>query len=337
MMTMLTKNWVAKLGSFLSALMLFWYVQANRTITRDIQVRVEPMKLPGDLVYASKYPAYINVQLRGPRELMDFPVSDLKVRLFSEKPRPGARITFQTLLPNRLPAGVEANYIKRVFLEVDREMQRELPVDPLYSVGKLKNGLRAGYARIEPATLRIKGPARLVQGLTKIQTREVEVRMDRPGVFEAYAYPSGLPDFTELAPDQPFELRFRMLVLPPDSVPVEPGQVAVPVEGIRARCSNGLSAYDLELDPINAVVSMPEGRPAPKATQLEALFYCPVDPKTGEPLPLNGVPVRVEDRFGRNYLSVQLVSPAKTSVRFKRTARSLTQDARSSFAKPKDK
>ena len=335
MVEKLLRNKVAKVGSLLAAMLLFWYVQANRTITRDIQVRIDPFKLPNNLVFASKVPAYLNVQLRGPREVMDFPVADLKIGLHADRPRAGDRVPFESDLRPRLPAGVEARYSKRVFLDIDREIQRDVPVEPAFETGRLKGGLRPGYSWIEPASLRIRGPSRVIAQIVKVRTRTMEIRLDRPGVFEAYPTLAPLPDFADIAEDT--ELRFRMNVLPPSGAGEEPGEKSVTLEGIAARCMNGLSAFDLEHEPIHAVVVLPVTQAAPLRNQFEALFFCPVDAKTGDPVPLENVPVLLADRRSRNYLAVRMVLPSKINVRFRRTARTLIQTGRDNFTKPKEK
>ncbi len=336
MVESLTRNWIAKVGSVLTALLLLWYVQANRTMTRDIQVRIEPIKLPGGLVFASKVPAYLNVQLRGPRELMDFPVSDLKILLHADRPRPGERVPFEAELQPRLPAGVEARYSKRVPLDIDRELVRELPVEPAFTTGRLKAGLRTGYFWVEPASVRVRGPSRLVSELSKVRTRNMDVRMAQAGVFEAFPTIVGLPEFTEVVSDQA-ELRFRMSILPTTGFGAEQGEKVVRVEGIAARCLNGLTAFDLEHEPIQATVVLPENQPDPQKAQFWAVFYCPVDAKSGDPMPLEQVPVRVLDRYGRGFLAIRAVEPAKANIKFRRTARSLIQTGRETFTKPKEK
>ena len=336
MLERLLRNKVAKIASLCAALLLFWYVQANRTITRDIQVRIEPLKLPDSLVLASKVPAYLNVQIRGPREVMDFPVADLKIRIHADRPRPGDHVPFESELTPRLPAGVEARYSKRVFLDIDREAQRDIPIEPMFNAGHLPGGLRPGYFWIEPPALRLRGPARLLNRIAKVRTRLIDIRMDRAGVFEAYPSIVGLPDFALVVSGQE-ELRFRMNILPVTGVGPEPGEKEVTIEGISSRCLNGLSAFDLEHEPVQAVVVLPAGQPMPLRNQFEAVFFCPVDAKTGDPVALSQVPVRIQDRRGRSYLAVRLVTPAKTDVRFHRTARTLIQTGRGSFTKPKDK
>ena len=320
MIGLFTRNIYAKVGSLATAGLLFWYVQANRTITRAIQVRVVPMKLKKGLMYASKYPAYLNVKLRGPRQLMDFPVSDFKVRLYTNRQRVGKRLPFRTRLPDRLPAGVEASLAKIVRLDVDRVMTRRLPVEPVAAVDGLAPGTRIGYYWINPRFLRVRGPAETVSAMKVLRTRVIEVK-GPVGMFERAIVPEGLPPFVELAPDESFEVRYHATIIRNPTDVFVKGERHVVIDDLKTRCINGFRDYIVTTTPsVKVTLAVAPNRAAPTARQLEGLVYC-VAGKGGIPRKQKDalLEVRLKKRY-RKHVSVRSVSKQRVALAFKKSA-----------------
>jgi len=160
-------NWIAKSLSILAALAIFYHVRSSRNVTRDIQVRVVPPQLRWNLTFYSKIPAYINVRLSGPKELMDFPVSEFKILLKNNNPKPRVNI-FRTKLKPELPTGISAQYKRGIEITLDRRATARLPIDPRFNL-KPDAGTEFGYFQVSPLQFSYGDLKRWLRNSTELQ------------------------------------------------------------------------------------------------------------------------------------------------------------------------
>lgn len=336
-MKLIYQNWMAKTGSLLVALVLTWYVQSNRNVTRDVQIRVIPPVLPGHLIFANRLPAYLKVQLNGPRELMDFPMADFKIRLTNTNPEPDENVPFKTKLVPELPSGINAFYAQGIRMNVDRVMIRALPVEPIFKLS-LAEKAEPGYFRVDPPTIRIKGPRKTVQELERIETRMIDIR-GYTGVFKEQGFIAELPPFVILARKQSPVVEFSMIILnPTEDNP--PDFRKVVIKGLKPKCSNRLEGFEMSTEKVDIIVKIPVNKKDPTIKQFEAATFCRVriDRETKKPVLIGNIPVRVSDLRNRSDLHILQVIPNKISLNFvKKAASELVKKGAQEFTRPKPK
>lgn len=329
------RNLPAKIGSLLVALVLAWYVQSNRKIKRDIQVRVVPPALPRNLVFAGKLPAYLKVQLSGPRELMDFPVSDFKIHLTNANPRPDEKVPFKTVLTPETPGGISASYQTGVLIRIDRVLIREVPLEPVF-VLHLGEKLKPGYFRVVPSTISIRGPREQVERIERIRTRVMEIKGEE-GIFTERVFIEDLPPFTTLAGKQSPDVEFSITILPRDNVHSEELE-DVWLENLKPRCSNRISGYELEAEPLSALIRYPVKNRKPREKEFEARVFCNIvlDIEKNAPLEIQDIPVQLHDLYHRQGIQILELSRNMVNLKFKKKAAlELVKKGAKEFTRPK--
>ena len=341
------RKWPAKVGSLLLSVMLFFYVQSTRIIERDIQVRVIEPNLPRRLLFTSKLPAYLKVRLRGPREFMDFPVTEYKIELIHQNPRPSATPNlYTTRLVPELPVGVNADYERGVKLYVDRLQERTLPVAPLVK-SDLPADYVAGLFRLSPSTIRIRGPKNTVSHMERIKTRLITVTMpeNEDGVegernkFQTRVFLGDLPEYVTLARNQPLGVEYQQLLLP--KVPVrEENEEDFLLEEVEVRCSNNISNAGFALiDPareesdvkkrksqslkelrmrIKVLVRRTGRGRKLESRNFSALVFCPLRfPEAGKlPAVVKEIPIQVKASLNQKSVRILDFNPKKVDLHF---------------------
>lgn len=336
-MQIIYRNLPAKIGSLLVALILTWYVQSNRNITRDIQVRVVPPVLPKNLVFAGKLPSYLKVQLSGPRELMDFPVSDFKILLANANPRPDKKVPFKTVLIPETPGGISAGYQEGVHIRIDRVLIREVPLDPVF-VLNLDEKHRPGYFQVIPSTINISGPWEMVEKIERIKTRVIDVKGEE-GIFIERVFLEDLPPFTTLAGKQSPDVEFSINILRRDAASVQEMQ-DVWLENLKPRCGNRISGFELEAEPISAHIRYPIKLRKPRDGEFEVRVFCNIvtDPEKNTPIVIQDIPVRLNDHYRRPEVQILELSSNKIDLKFKKKAAlELVKKGAKEFTRPKEK
>ena len=271
-------NWKSKLGSLILAIGLLFYVQLNQTATRDIQVRITKPRLPRNLVLASKLPAYLNVRLKGPRELMDLPVSDFRIRLSNPHPRPleNKPNLFRTVLKPELPEGVIPEFTEGLEVLIEPVRERRLRVAPRVHL-KLSGEQKRGYGHISPRTIRIRGPRSVVDKMEHIDTEDIFV--ESPGNHFYTRVFIQLPSFVTTAQGEPLDVEYNMSIIKGGDL-IPEGLQRVEIKDLTVKCSGGApGGYSIEPTiPLDVIVELPLEEKPPllkgRRRKIEARAYC---------------------------------------------------------------
>ena len=315
-------NWKTKVGSLIMAFFLFAYVQYSRNITRVIQVRVEPPVLPANYVLNGPVPAFMNVRLSGPRDVMDFPVRDLTITLAGTKKKPDrGSNTFIASLQPELPTGVNASYGVKVPVELDFVRVRRLPVVPDFDLA-LDRGFERGYTHVEPTTIQVRGPSEIVGSMDRITTQRARLDARNRNVVEDTLLVD-LPSYVTVLPGQPIEVKVRARVAPRSGEEaLEQDPNLRQVDNLSIRCSNNPRGLSLvTYTAVTAWVRVLDPEEA-EDLELEGRIYCPVyyDDKAEEIRPfreIQNVPVRLTTPDGPGFEVIAL-EPARIRARFER-------------------
>ncbi|HNL69321.1 MAG TPA: hypothetical protein PKK76_12385, partial [Leptospiraceae bacterium] len=229
------RDWPVKLGALVVAGILALYVEFAQNVTRVQHVRVTVPPIPPGLVFASRVPSFMDVELYGPSELMDVAASDFKMQLINRRPVRGENI-FRVKMSPELPSGLEASYPKELKVMLDEVLYRELPVEAAYD-----HSMPLGGIRIRPRTVVVVGPYQKMAEMDRVMT--LPVTLSGSGSRSIRAVLADLPDFMSLAEGQPNEVQLDVW----DKQEKDPTYETV--EGIPVRCSNNVVGLRLRQPP----------------------------------------------------------------------------------------
>lgn len=307
------RNWKAKLGSLVVAVLFFYYVQYTRNTTRAVHIRVETPVLPENLVVNSRIPSFVKVEFSGPREMMDFNPSNFKVALINPGPTPGDNRYRVELQPSP-PDGIEVRHVDNLPIVLDRRTQRTLPLVADYELAG-SPGLRAGVVQISPETIRVVGPAQVLSTMDRVKLTHIEA-VPSQGDFVARVRVDALPEFVALGTDQPYEAELRLRLIPQGQQPTGDGLIE---RSLSVTCENAPPGLKLDESPSVRVLvrspgRLPEGR-------LKAVSFCPVevDSVTRNIVPsarVTNVPVYIRDSLAQKDIEILDVSPQGVSLQF---------------------
>lgn len=284
----LRKDWYARAGAIVVALVLALYVQFAQNVTKVMHIRVNPPQIPPALAFSSKIPSFMEVELYGNEDLMDFTPADFKLQLTNQKPVRGENVYRVKLIPE-VPDGIEAAYPREMRIQLDEILYRELPVVPVFE----QPIETIGGISVRPRSVILRGPAGMVSELDRLATTAIPTA--HQGKFRAAL--AELPDFLTLADGQPSEVEV-------DRWP-RTGEGSL-VEGIPVKCVNALPGLKLRTPPQVRVRA--SGNPRPE--EFRATVFCPVflDPQTRSIRPaflIEKALVEVEDLTGRERIVLQ--------------------------------
>lgn len=322
----LSHNWRIKVGSLIVSLLLFWYVQDARIMTRIINVRVDRPELPDTLVVSSRIPSFMKVKIYGPREMMDFTASDFRIQLTNQRPGVGEILYVASIYPV-LPEGLGAEYERKVPVILDREMKRTLPVTPVLDIN-LASGFRKGYTFVEPGALRVRGPAAIVSWLERIRTSQLVVSGSLP-IFKRKVLINSLPEFVYLDQGEPPDVDIQVNLLPDDLDPGTDDTVEI-VQNVPVVCNKHPAGISMSVDgkatvDVMVMAEDPDMLKHIKKDQFRAEVACPVyydsDEKKIKPSEkLLGLPVFVNYRGNTNNVIVLDVMPDRLTLKFEKSA-----------------
>jgi len=168
-----------------------------------------------------------------------------------------------------------------------------------------------------------------------------------------------LPEFVYLAPRQPQDVEFKLLVLnKKEQMPENEKEIVL--NDVQPVCINNIGAYEvISTKKINVRIRFPSKRREPRLKDIKALTYCrkimvekkpdvnkkpngktdTEDKPVLEPADLLNIPIIIRDRHKRKYISVRHVNFNKTTLKFKKsvTKKSIYNAGKYIFVKPKKK
>ena len=168
-----------KMFSLAVAVGLWFFVNVGqKPAERPFKVPLELRNIPPDVMVDNPALSEIEVRVMGPPALLStIDSDDLKVVLDLDAARPGTstfRLGADSFDP---PRGVRVTRISPsiIHLKVEPVAIRMLPVSVRYE-GRIPFGYKLGPVSADPERVRVRGPARLVNGMTSVDTVPIELR-----------------------------------------------------------------------------------------------------------------------------------------------------------------
>jgi len=202
-------DWKAKLFSVAMAFMIWFYVQTLQYEHQQLNIPVVYQNLSSNLSINSGSTRYIKMVIRGKKENLKFPTTNLKAVVNLEKARPGTHTYRVYFDRNQLPDSVSVSEIdKDISLSIDHIAKKSVSIEVVLD-GKPAQDLRVSSAEPNVQSVTIQGPSSLLKELSSLPTQVVDVT----GLKESRSFPVQLklPDSIELVGNEKIEVKVQVV------------------------------------------------------------------------------------------------------------------------------
>ncbi len=188
----LTRNLGWKFLSLLIAVLLWYAVVGEPEVATSVSARIEYKNIPADLEMSTDVLDRVHLEVRGPSgKLESADLGNVAVVLdLASVRRPGERtFTIQQWNVN-LPSGVILSRAvpAQVRVRFEHRVSREVPVRLRYAAPP-PPGFHIAHQKVEPATMRVVGPASRVSQIESVQTDPIDLaNVARESTFEVHTY-----------------------------------------------------------------------------------------------------------------------------------------------------
>lgn len=168
----LGRNKSLKLLSLFLAVALWLAVGGEERTETTLNLALEIVNLPQDLMITSEIPTHIQVRVSGPRyQIRTLTQSRLTYSLDLAHVKPGRQSFPLGVGSFHFPRGVQVIRVQPnpLVLTFAQTVTLTLPLQPVFS-GELPEGYELKRVTLKPAKVRVKGPAQELEGLQAIPT-----------------------------------------------------------------------------------------------------------------------------------------------------------------------
>lgn len=170
------KDWFMKLISLLFAIVLWYFVSSEDRVDMNIQIPVEIVNLPRDLVISNEYKNTLDVTVSGPRGLIRKITQGITRSIDLSKATPGNTVIANEAESIYMPSGISVLRINptHITLVLDRLIKKELPIKA-NTEGKLPEEYELASITIQPESLDLSGPQDILGGETLLETVPIDL------------------------------------------------------------------------------------------------------------------------------------------------------------------
>jgi YbbR domain-containing protein len=183
------ERWWSVFLALVLAVFSWYHVTGREQVETVIEMPVEMVNPPEGVTIRSGMVNRISVRVRGPKGLVrGLANKDLAYSLDAGKLKIGNNtITFrEEAIPLSKTFEIVEITPSRARINVDRLVERTLPVKPVYA-GKLGQDMRLAQSSARPNATRVWGPAKTVSPLSSIPTAPLKVPGLEPGTWSGEA------------------------------------------------------------------------------------------------------------------------------------------------------
>jgi YbbR domain-containing protein len=298
------KNWLLKLISLTLAIMLWYFVVGEDQVDINIQVPIEILNLPANLIISNQYKKSIEVSVRGPRSM----IQELRNRNITRpvdlaSARPGTIVIKNDEKSIPLPKGIAVQRLQptNITLLLDELLQKRFPISPI-TEGEPAPGYVLQNVYTDPDHLIISGPKSILEKYTGLKTYVINLdNLDHSTSLQVHLnLDQDLADLIgEAVVTAGIEVSEKMIERTIDNIPVN------------VRDSNG--PVTIEPDTISVTARIPENliKTSPEPAMLFRASVSSIDVKTPRKVPItvNGVNVP-----GHETITILSVAPVEIMV-----------------------
>jgi YbbR domain-containing protein len=170
------KDWFIKLISLLFAIFLWYFVSSEDRVDMNIQVPVEIVNLPRDLVISNPYKNSLDVTVSGPRGLIRRISQGISRSIDLSKATPGNLVIANDPDSISVPRGVNVLRINptHITLLLDRLIKKELPIKAI-THGRLPEEYELVSIAVQPPQLDVAGPQEILGQEVLLQTKPIDL------------------------------------------------------------------------------------------------------------------------------------------------------------------
>ena len=170
------KDWFIKLISLLFAIFLWYFVSSEDRVDMNIQIPVEIVNLPRDLIISNQYKSTLDVTVGGPRGLIRKFSQGITRSIDLSKATPGSMVIANELDAIYTPRGITVLRINptHITLLIDRLITKELPIKAV-TKGKLPEEYELNEITMQPDRLDLSGPQEVLDSEVLLKTTPIDL------------------------------------------------------------------------------------------------------------------------------------------------------------------
>lgn len=171
------KNWVLKLISFLFAFFLWYFVVGEEKVDMTINVPMEIVNLPRDLVISNQFKRELEVLVSGPRNLIrDITTRKITRTVDLSNAVPGTVEVRNEVTSIQFPRGITIFKVKppQITLLLDRLIDKEIPIHPEL-VGEVAKGFELGEIKLTPSAIALTAPHAVLGPIQQFMTKPIDI------------------------------------------------------------------------------------------------------------------------------------------------------------------
>ncbi len=161
-----------KIVSLCLGSLLWFFVVGEDQVDMNIQVPIEVLNLPENLVISNQFNKELDVSVRGPRSI----IQELRNRNISRpvdlsKAEPGTRVIKNSKDSIPLPRGITVIQLQpaNITLSIDRLMQKQIPIHAV-TEGEVSQGYTLQQITLDPDKIVVSGPQTVVESELALKT-----------------------------------------------------------------------------------------------------------------------------------------------------------------------
>jgi len=268
---MLKSNWQYRILALVMAVFFWYLISGQEKVEMWVDVPVEVSQLSEEYTVISGMVSKVTVRCRATKTMLGrMDTGRLAYNLDLSGLEKGENIL--ALDPKRinLPRAVQAVEITpaRLELNVDRLITRDLPVDVNW-IGSINPYYELKNKVVEPASLSVRGPEKVLKNMNVVETRPLAIEGDRPGTVQRRVGLKLPPELESAATDVRVELVFGPVL--------EEIWVRKPIE---VRDAQGVD-YSLDPEHARAHLSLPREMFQEDGWRDKIHYYVKIEPGTG--------------------------------------------------------
>ncbi|WP_419174926.1 YbbR-like domain-containing protein [Desulfosediminicola sp.] len=172
-----TRDWVLKFASLMLATVLWYFVGGEDIVDKNIQVPIEIINMPRDLVISNQFKKEIEVTVSGPRSVLkDMENQSVTRQINLSNATPGTNVIENDNKAIRVPRGVTVLRIQpsTVILSLDKLIQKSFKIMPV-TTGDVAAGYDLVQMQMNPDNITITGPETVLSHADALLTDIIDV------------------------------------------------------------------------------------------------------------------------------------------------------------------
>jgi len=166
------KDLLLKIVSLSLGALLWYFVVGEDRVDMTIQVPIEVLNLPENLVISNQYKKEVSVSVRGPRSaIQELRNKNISRPIDLSKAKPGTIVIKNETNSIPLPRGITVLRLQpsNITLSIDQLVQKQIPIHPV-TEGEVSPGYLLQQISLDPDQIIVSGPKALIDSEFVLKT-----------------------------------------------------------------------------------------------------------------------------------------------------------------------